>query len=122
MFAASAKPKAPSATEPAACEAVERGELPSRKRSYPIWPAATTALATQAASLHSRTWLGSAELASIPKTMPLTAYATATRIIARIHARPDTSKGLALGSGHQLVKELSPPRPLPVAAQREYHR
>src|SRR4029077_18312688 len=41
---------------------------------------------------------------------PSAPQATATSIIARIHARPDTSKGLALGSGHQLVEELSGPR------------
>src|SRR6266571_6740096 len=106
MFAASARPNAPSATAPAACKAVERGELPSRKCSYASWVAAATALAAQAASRHSRTWLASADPASRPNTTPLTTYATAMRSIARIHGRPDMSTCVASGSGHQLLEEL----------------
>src|SRR5438128_9811394 len=103
MFAASARPNAPNATAPAACQAVERGELPSRKCSYATWAAAVTALAAPAASRHRRTWLASADPASRPNTTPLTTYATATRSIARIQARPDTSKGVASGTGYQLL-------------------
>ena len=54
-FAASARPKAPSATAPAACSAVARGELRSRYCSYKMCAAATTALASHAASRHTRT-------------------------------------------------------------------
>src|SRR5437764_1111924 len=53
--------------------------------------AARAALASHAASRHTRTWLGSAGLASAENTTPITMYETATRIIAMTQRRPGTS-------------------------------